>query len=147
MQAESNRDRKQRSKPFELADFCFFADRTEAALPPAAAGAALLALLQRDLMPGWAIGPWCEALEQVGAGHEPPARLCWAADDVIILAPWRADSNHWRGFLIVDRKAIGQPRTLWSEEGESVDLMIPAALATTGAFMFAREGVTLPIIR
>lgn len=98
-------------------------------------------------MPGWAIGPWCEPLEQAGAGHEAPARLCWAADDALILAPWRQDADHWAGFLIVDRKAVGQPRTLWSEDGESVDLLIPATLATAGAFLFAREGVTLPIVR
>lgn len=147
MQAESNRDRKAHPKPFELVDFCFFADRTEAPLPPAAAGAALVALLERDLMPGWAIGPWCQALEQAADGHEPPARLCWAADDAILLAPWRADAGHWSGFLIVDRRAVGQERTFWSEAGLSVDLLIPATLKTPGAFLFAREGVTLPIVR
>jgi hypothetical protein len=103
--------------------------------------------MERDLMPGWAIGPWCEALEQAGEGHKAPARLCWAADDVLILAPWRADGEHWCGFLIADRKAIGQRRTLWSEEGESVDLLIPPSLTAPGAFLFAREGVTLPIVR
>lgn len=98
-------------------------------------------------MPGWAIGPWCPALEQAGEGHEAPGRLCWAGDDAILLAPWRADAEHWGGFLIADRKAVGQPRTLWSENGLSIDVMIPPGLATAGAFLFAREGVLLPIIR
>lgn len=98
-------------------------------------------------MPSWAIGPWCEPLERAGEGHEAPARLCWAGDDAILLAPWRSDGDHWSGFLIADRKAVGQPRTLWSENGLSVDVMIPASLATPGAFLFAREGVKLPIVR
>ena len=98
-------------------------------------------------MPGWAIGPWCEALEQVGDGHEAPGRLCWAADDVLVLAPWRADADHWAGFLIADRGAIGQVRTCWSETGLSVQLRIPELTGTAGAFIVARAGVRLPVVQ
>lgn len=99
-------------------------------------------------MPGWAIGPWCADLDQAAGDHKQPDRLCWAADDLLILAPWRADNDHWAGFVICERSALGQRRVCWSEEGESVELRVPSRLGSGGgntAYIIAQAAVRLQI--
>lgn len=116
-------------------------------MPPAAAGAALLALLERDLLPDFAVGEWCDTLQRSGQGQPVPERLCWAGEDVIVLAPWRADGGHIAGFVIAERGAIGQRRVCWSEQGESVELEIPQAITSgKGGFVFAVADARLPIV-
>lgn len=113
--------------------------------PPAAAGAALQELLRRDLLPAYAIGPWCEDLQRAGQGHELPKRLVLAAEDALLLAPWRPDADHWAGFLIAEHSASGQQRAFYSEDGDRVDLTVPAALIGRVA-VAARAGAVLPLV-
>ncbi len=135
IQAESNRNKETKPEPFKLQDFCFFADTTETPKPPSAAGAAMLALLEQDLFPYWAInGPWLEDLEREGKGVDPPHRLCWAAEDAILLAPWRHDSSHWSGMLIAMASAAGQVRHFYDEKGESIILEVPVNAVPKNAF-------------
>lgn len=104
----------------------------------------MLALLRRDLYPSWALGPIYADLEAVGKDATAPARLCWQADDAILLAPWRPDDDHWAGFLIIEASAAGQRRQFVSETGEMVWLVVPADLGACGAVM-AVAGQRLPI--
>jgi hypothetical protein len=108
---------------------------TEIPKPPSAAGAAMLALLEQDLFPHFAInGPWLEDLAREGKDVDPPRRLCWAAEDAILLAPWRHDSTHWGGMLVAMASAAGQVRQFYDEKGESIILEIPSNAVPKDAF-------------
>lgn len=116
----------------------------EAPRPPSEAGAALLELLERNLLPGFVLdGPWLADLEAQGRGVTPPPRLCWAAEDAILLAPYRVDAGHWGGFLVAQASAVGQAREFASETGEVVALRVPADAVQGRAFAAAQAGAVL----
>lgn len=132
--------------PPTLLDFCFWADVDEKPRPPEQAGAAMLALLQRDLLPALVMdGPWFAELEAQGRDVPPPKHLCWAAEDAILLAPYRADAEHWGGFLVARASAAGQVRVFASEEGEEVSLLVPADAVPPQAFAGCRANALAPI--
>jgi hypothetical protein len=107
----------------------------------------LLALLEQELLPDFAInGPWLQDLASEGEGIAPPSRLCWAAEDVILLAPWRADQDQWGGMLIALASANGATRTFYDEKGSSVVLQIPDNIVPKGAYS-ASNGEALLIIK
>lgn len=142
--AEVNRNREVRPEPYSLKDFCFWADVAETPRPPSEAGAALLELLQRNLLPGFVLdGPWLADLEAGGRGVSPPPRLCWAAEDAILLAPYRVDAGHWGGFLVAQASAAGQLREFASETGEVVALRVPAGAVQGHSLAVAQAGAVL----
>ncbi len=112
--------------------------------PPSEAGAALLELLERNLLPGFVLdGPWLADLEAQGRGVTPPPRLCWAAEDAILLAPYRVDAGHWGGFLVAQRSAAGRMREFASEAGEVVALLVPTDAVPGRSFTAAQAGAVL----
>jgi len=116
----------------------------EAPRPPSKAGAALLELLERNLLPGFVLnGPWLADLEAQGRGVTPPQRLCWAAEDAILLAPYRVDASHWGGFLVAQASAVGRVREFASEAGEVVALRVPSDAVQGRAFAAAQAGAVL----
>jgi hypothetical protein len=116
----------------------------EAPRPPSEAGAALLELLERNLLPGFVLdGPWLADLEAQGRGVTPPPRLCWAAEDAILLAPYRVDASHWGGFLVAKAGAVGRVREFASEAGEVVALRVPSDAVQGRAFAAAQAGAVL----
>jgi hypothetical protein len=146
--AESNRNKEVRSEPFDLNDFCFFNEIEEKPKPPSAAGAALLALLDQDLLPAFAFnGPWLEDLAREGKGIDPPSRLCWASEDAILLAPWRVSHEEWGGMLIAMQSANDAVRTFYDEKGASVTLRIPENVVPKNAFSAADGNAILMIAR
>ncbi len=148
LQVEFNRDPEKNSKPFSLYDFTFWSDVAERPVPPSAAGAALIELLNRNLLPAFAMdGPWFADLEAQGRNQKPPERLCWAAEDAIALAPYRTDQDHWAGFLIAKASAAGTVKEFHNEHGQSVTLKIPDDIVTGKAFAGARAAASLSILR
>ena len=146
LQAEANRNREARPEPFRLRDFCLWSDVAEKPRPPSEAGAALLDLLERNLLPSFVLdGPWLADLEAQGRGVKPPPRLCWAAEDAIVLAPYRIDQEHWGGFLICLAGAAGRVRQFASEAGEEVALRVPGDVVPPRSFAAARGGAVLAI--
>ena len=146
MQVESNRDPSKNPEPFSLYDFTFWSDVAEKPKPPGAAGAAMIELLDRNLLPAFVMdGPWLADLEMQGRGQKPPERLCFACADAILLAPYRVDQDHWAGFLIAKASAVGAVRQFHSESGQSVVLVIPDEIMTKRAFGAAIEGAVLSI--
>lgn len=106
----------------------------------------MLALLEKGLLPAFAFnGPWVADLAAQGEGQEPPSRLCWAAEDAILLAPYRSDQAHWGGFLIAQVSACGKVRQFASEAGDVVLLLVPADAVSKGAFSAAKSNATLAI--
>lgn len=131
----------------KLGDFLVWADVSEKPRPSEEAGAAFLALADKELLPGFAIGgPWVEPLMREGKEAQAPPRLCWAAVDAILLAPHRADAEHWGGFLIAEGGARGQTREFCDPiSGELVCLTIPGDVIPRDAVATARANVTLAI--
>lgn len=79
-----------------------------------------------------------------GENAKPPARLCLAATDAVILAPTRHDPDHWAGFLIAAPSASGQVREFGSEDGDVVvSLHVPTDVASD--FGGCRAGAVLVI--
>lgn len=106
----------------------------------------MLALLEKGLLPSFAFnGPWIPDLSAQGKDATPPPRLCWAAEDAILLAPHRVDQAHWGGFLIAQATAAGNVRQFASESGEVVMLLIPADAVPANSFAAARAGAVLAI--
>lgn len=106
----------------------------------------MLALLERNLLPTFAFdGPWVADLSSQGKGTAPPPRLCWAAEDAILLAPYRVDAGHWGGFLIATASASGKVRQFASEGGDVVSLVIPGDVVKGHAFAAAVAGAILVI--
>jgi hypothetical protein len=106
----------------------------------------MLALLEKGLLPNFAFnGPWVQDLSAQGKGATAPPRLCWAAEDVILLAPHRVDQAHWGGFLIAQASACGKVRQFASEAGDVVLLRVPADAVSKGAFSAAKSNATLAI--
>jgi hypothetical protein len=111
--------------------------------PPAAAGAAMVELERRRLLPSFALS-FFKPLSKAADPTKTPARLAWIGDDVMLLAPYRVGADHWGGFLIAEAEAAGQRRLLRSEDGETLEVMVPPSVASAGAVM-AEEGSILPI--
>lgn len=106
----------------------------------------MLALLEKGLLPNFAFnGPWVQDLLEQGKDREPPDRLCWAAEDAILLAPYRVDQNHWGGFLIAQSTAANQTRQFASEAGDVVMLTIPKTVLQEGSFAGALAAAILAI--
>lgn len=108
----------------------------------------MLALLELNLFPGFAMdGPWLADLASEGENIKPPPRLCWIAEDAILLAPYRADQQSYGGFLIVCASALGKEKEFVDEKGNTVVLSIPKSAIDKGSFCGARGNAILPIIQ
>lgn len=111
-------------------------------LPPAAAGAAALAL--GEDLPGFAMAFYPD-LETVGRDRPAPSRLALLAEDAILLAPVPTATG-WRGFLIADDTAAGQVREfrqLGGDPGPPCWLSVPADESAVG--VWAVDGAVLAI--
>lgn len=112
--------------------------------PPAAAGAAMLALIAQQQFPGWALA-FYDALSAAGKGHAPPPRLALIAEDAILLAPQQAPGG-WRGFIIAEGLAQGQTRQFqWSDHSDSTCWLAVPRAASGGGAVWAEEAAFLAI--
>ena len=128
--ASIHRDTDKRREPYKMEDFCFFLppkDEATADMPPAAAGAAMLALCELRQVPGFALA-FYDALATAGEGTPPPQLLALLADDALLLAPVEHQDG-WRGLLLAEETAAGQERTfrLADDSQRLVTLLVPSA--------------------
>ena len=130
--ANKERDTKRRPEPFVPRDFCWWAEKAEPPKGTAEAGAAMLELIKREQFGGQFHGPWTDELEEAGAKAKAPERLAWAAEDAILLAPHRVDSQRWGGYLIAMAEASGQTREFFNQAGDSVLLVVPETVGEEG---------------
>lgn len=130
-----------------MEEFCWFLPPKDEVTtgPPPEAGAALLALCERQLAPGFAMG-FYDALADAGEGVAAPALLALLADDALLLAP-QEGADGWRGLLLAQDTAAGQPRAFTVlDRDQTVWLDVPAAPdAATPAWAAADSW--LPIVR
>jgi hypothetical protein len=121
--AEINRDRKKRSRPFKPDDFYWYDDQKMANMPEPRYGAAALKLMEMELFPSWALFVYRD-LKARAADAFPPELLCYQCDDVIILAP-SIEGNTLDGMLIAAGTASGELRELRSPQGHVVTVRMP----------------------
>lgn len=104
----------------------------------------MVELERRGLLPAFALS-FFKPLSAAADPVKTPTRLAWIGDDVLLLAPYQPEEGVWKGFLIAEAEAGGQIRQLRSEDGDQIEVMVPASVATAGAVM-AEEGLSLPTV-
>ena len=147
--ATNHRDTEKRREAFTLEEFCWFLppkDQGEAEGPPAAAGAAMLALCELRQVPGFAMA-FYDALATAGEGTPPPSPLALLAEDALLLAPIEHQDG-WRGLLLAEDTAAGQERSfrLAEDPSQVVTLLVPSA-PDAAAPAWAAADSWLPIVR
>jgi hypothetical protein len=121
--AEINRDRKKRRKPFSPSDFYMYQDRDELPLPEARYGAAAMKLIEMDMFPGWALFTFKELKAKADQAN-PPEVLCLQCEDAIILAP-SIEGQHVSGMLIAANTASRKRREMRSPCGNVLHVEMP----------------------
>lgn len=113
-------------------------------LPPADAGAAMLALVVLNQCPSFALA-FYESLAAAGQDQPAPRRLALIADDAILLAPTPSPGG-WTGFLIADSSAANQTRAfhLPGEAEPIAQLLVPPPADGSVAGVWAAAHSTLP---
>lgn len=129
-----------------IEDLFLFRQRQPGELPPAAAGAAMLALVELDQCPSFALA-FYESLAAAGRDQTAPPRLALIAKDAILLAPMPCHGS-WSGFLIADCSAANQVREfhLPGDEDPIARLLVPPPADGSVVGVWAAESSTLPIV-
>lgn len=136
----------ERSAIPKLEDLYLFRQQEPGDRPPVEAGAAMLQLIAQGLFPTFALA-FYEPLQAAGNGQPAPPRLALVADDAILLAPTPA-ADGWRGFLIAEATAQGQPREFhWPGQADqpAALLQVPLPAAGSGGAVWAAEAASLSI--
>jgi hypothetical protein len=88
-----------------------------------------------------------DTLATAGEGTPPPSLLALLADDALLLAPVEYQDG-WRGLLLAEDTAAGQPRTfrLADDSDRLVTLLVPTA-PDAAAPAWAAADSWLPIVQ
>lgn len=121
--AEANRDRKKKRKPYELNDFCFYIDNETLNMPAARFGAAGVELQRRGLLPLWALFVYPE-LKKNADDATLPEPLALISEWAILLAPI-CENGECSGMLIASHECSGKLQELSTPSGETVSLVMP----------------------
>jgi hypothetical protein len=121
--AEINRDKKKRRRPFAVEDFYYYMDLANRDLPEPKYGAAAKALVERDIFPSWALFVYKDLMARANDAL-PPEVLCLEAEDVIVLAP-SIEEGMIGGMVIAGKTASEQIRELRSPCGQQVTVRMP----------------------
>lgn len=122
-QAEMNRDKKKRKKPFELDEFCLYNLENTKDTIDSIYGAAALELIKIKEFPTWALFVYKE-LSEKAAESSPPEVLCYQCDQAIILAPMIEEST-CKGMLIATEAAGSRILTMHSPCGKELRVRMP----------------------
>ena len=122
-QAEMNRDKKKRRKPFEIEDFCLYNyEENRDSIDPIY-GAAAMALIGMNQFPVWALFVYKELSERASESA-PPELLCFQSEEAIVLAP-RITDGTCKGMLIAREAAGMRIASMKSPCGQEIRLRIP----------------------
>lgn len=104
--ANLNRDPKKTKTPFKASDFCFFANATEKNDPDEINASAYFELIEKKLLPSWALFVFSE-MKKMKSSIPAPDPVAAIGDGFILLAP-RPVNGGMEGLLIAQRRASGQ---------------------------------------
>lgn len=121
--AEINRDKKKRNKPFSPDEFYYYDDLSLQNLPEPRFGAAALRLVDMGQFPSWALFTFKD-LKSRAQDALPPEVLCYQCDDAILLAP-SLEGNQVSGMLIACRSASEQIREMKTPDGRVITVRLP----------------------
>lgn len=122
-QAEINRDKKKRKKPFEMEDFYLYNDQEDKDSIDSIYGAAAAALIKDNNFPFWALFIYKELLEKAEESVAPTV-LCYQCADAILLAP-KIQDDTCKGMLIATESAGRKVLEMNSPCGKSIRLRMP----------------------
>lgn len=122
-QAEINRDRSKRKRPFELEDFYLYNSKEDTDRVDPIYGAAAVALIQRGLFPFWALFAYKDLSERAEESI-PPQLLCYQCDSAIVLAP-QINDGICKGMLIALESANLAVLEMESPCGNKVRMRMP----------------------
>lgn len=123
-QAEMNRDKKKRKKPFSLEEFYIYRDLEEEDKIDPIYGAASQELIKNKQFPSWALFVYKELMQQADQAS-PPEVLCYQHPDAIVLAPVLADGS-CRGMLIAKEAASDKLLEMRSPCGKMIKIKMPS---------------------
>jgi len=121
--AEINRDKKKRRKPYKPDEFYHYVDKESLDLPEPRYGAAAIALIEKGLFPAWALFAYND-LKVRADDALPPEFLCVQCEDALLLAP-DIDGNTVSGMLIASNSCSGQVRDMKSPCGKNIKVRMP----------------------
>jgi hypothetical protein len=122
--AELNRDKKKRNKPFTPNEFYWYDDNQLNNLPEPRYGAAAMKLIEMGQFPSWALFVYKD-LKARSKDALPPEVLCYQCEDAIILAP-NVDGHEVNGMLIAGGSASNQLREMHDPvSGRSIMARMP----------------------
>ena len=122
-QAEMNRDKKKKRKPFDLDEFCLYNFENKKDTINPIYGAAALQLIKIKEFPVWALFVYKELSERAEESA-PPDVLCYKCDQAIVLAP-TIEGDTCRGMLIATELAGSRILTMQSPCGKELRIRMP----------------------
>lgn len=121
--AEMNRNRKKRKRPYTMDEFFLYKLKEDLNVPGARYGAAAKRLLEMDMLPRWALFIYKDLIARADDAL-PPEDLALIAEDAIILAPTYEDFE-CQGMLIALESASEQVRRFATVHGDYIELRLP----------------------
>lgn len=129
--AEVNRNRKKRKKPYTMDEFFLYKDKEDLNVPGARYGAAAKKLIEMGQFPFWALFIYKDLVSRADDAL-PPDDLALIAEDAIILAPTYEDFE-CHGMLIAMESASDKVRRFSTVHGDFVELRMPKIDAKVSA--------------
>lgn len=123
-QAEMNRDKKKRKKPFSLDEFYLYGEDANKDKIDPIYGASAVELIKIQAFPHWALFVYKELMERAEEG-KPAEILSYEHEDAIIIAP-TIDGTTCKGMLIAKEKASSRVLEMRSPCGSIVRIKMPA---------------------
>jgi hypothetical protein len=121
--AELNRDKKKRNRPYKPDEFYFYQTEDDRNLPEPKYGAAAYALIEKGLFPSWALFVYKDLKERAGNAMAPEL-LCFSCENAIILAP-SVEDGKISGMLIAGNECSGKVLEMSSPCGKKVTVRMP----------------------
>lgn len=124
-QAEMNRDKKKRRKPYDLSDFYIYVKDAGNDLPDGVYGAAAGRLITLGKYPSWALFIYNDLKVNAKNANAPEDKhVALISDNAIILAPKIRD-DMCEGMLIALHNASNQVIEFKDLQGDSIKILIP----------------------
>jgi hypothetical protein len=139
--AEVNRNRKKRKKPYTIDEFYLYNNKEELNLPSARYGAAAKKLIEAGQFPSWALFIYKDLVAKAD-GAQAPDDIALIAKDAIILAPTYEDFECY-GMLIALESASEQVRSFSTMHGDFIELKMPKLDAKVSAI----EDISIRLLR
>lgn len=130
-QAELNRDKKKRRKPFEIEEFCLYLNVEDLNLPNKRYGAAAKELIKIGKFPSWALFVYKDLIANC-EDAKPPSNIALIGEDCIILAP-SINEIECDGMLIALHSASEKIRNLKDLAGNEYKVRMPELLSAVNA--------------